>query len=481
MEEKFDYKELGLKSGLEIHQQLDTKKLFCDCPSILRNDVPDLEVKRKLHAVAGEKGKVDVAVEYQASLNKTFVYQYYSDTNCLVELDEEPAHEINQDALRTALQVALLLNCKILPYTQIMRKTVIDGSNTSGFQRTVLIAYDGFIETSQGKVGIATVCLEEDAARIIERNDNQVIYRLDRLGIPLIEIATYPDIKTPEQAKEAALHIGEVLRSCKVKRGIGTIRQDVNMSIKGGKRIEIKGVQEPALIVKTINSEIIRQLDLIEKKETQSEVRQALPDGNTKFLRPMPGADRMYPETDVPLLKLSRELIDDVKKNLPKRRSEIEEELRKTGLSNEFVKLIIDSDKLEDFKDLLLIRRDANLIAKMIAFYPKELASKKEIDFEKIDELLHKDVFVSILKEIQKGKIHEGHVKHILEKVLDGINIKDALVFEEKEENIEEQILNIIKSKPGLSENAYMGLVMKEMKGKISGSEAMEVIQKLLK
>ena len=481
MEEKFDYKELGLKSGLEIHQQLDTKKLFCDCPSILRNDVPDLEVKRKLHAVAGEKGKVDVAVEYQASLNKTFVYQYYSDTNCLVELDEEPAHEINQDALRTALQVALLLNCKILPYTQIMRKTVIDGSNTSGFQRTVLIAYDGFIETSQGKVGIATVCLEEDAARIIERNDNQVIYRLDRLGIPLIEIATYPDIKTPEQAKEAALHIGEVLRSCKVKRGIGTIRQDVNMSIKGGKRIEIKGVQEPALIVKTINSEIIRQLDLIEKKETQSEVRQAFPDGNTKFLRPMPGADRMYPETDVPLLKLSRELIDDVKKNLPKLRSEIEEELRKTGLSNEFVKLIIDSDKLEDFKDLLLIRRDANLIAKMIAFYPKELASKKEIDFEKIDELLHKDVFVSILKEIQKGKIHEGHVKHILEKVLDGINIKDALVFEEKEENIEEQILNIIKSKPGLSENAYMGLVMKEMKGKISGSEAMEVIQKLLK
>src|SRR3989344_1601530 len=447
MEEKFDYKELGLKSGLEIHQQLDTKKLFCDCPSILRNDVPDLEVKRKLHAVAGEKGKVDVAVEYQASLNKTFVYQYYSDTNCLVELDEEPAHEINQDALRTALQVALLLNCKILPYTQIMRKTVIDGSNTSGFQRTVLIAYDGFIETSQGK----------------------------------IEIATYPDIKTPEQAKEAALHIGEVLRSCKVKRGIGTIRQDVNMSIKGGKRIEIKGVQEPALIVKTINSEIIRQLDLIEKKETQSEVRQALPDGNTKFLRPMPGADRMYPETDVPLLKLSRELIDDVKKNLPKLRSEIEEELRKTGLSNEFVKLIIDSDKLEDFKDLLLIRRDANLIAKMIAFYPKELASKKEIDFEKIDELLHKDVFVSILKEIQKGKIHEGHVKHILEQVLDGINIKDALVFEEKEENIEEQILNIIKSKPGLSENAYMGLVMKEMKGKISGSEAMEVIQKLLK
>ncbi|GAJ06715.1 unnamed protein product, partial [marine sediment metagenome] len=160
-----NYEKLKFKSGLEIHQQLDTHKLFCNCPSILRKDEPDFEVERKLHAVAGESGEVDVAAQYQAGLEKTFIYQRHKENSCLVELDEEPPHEINKEALKIALQVALLLNCKIQPITQIMRKTVIDGSNTSGFQRTVLIARDGYVETSQGRVGIDTICLEEDSAR----------------------------------------------------------------------------------------------------------------------------------------------------------------------------------------------------------------------------------------------------------------------------------------------------------------------------
>lgn len=132
-----DYSGLGLKCGLEIHQQLNTKKLFCDCPSVLRSEDPDFSIRRKLHAVAGESGEVDIAAKYQSSLNKNFVYQGYEDTTCLVELDESPPREINKDALKIALQVSLLLNCKIIPITQIMRKMVIDGSNTSGFQRTV--------------------------------------------------------------------------------------------------------------------------------------------------------------------------------------------------------------------------------------------------------------------------------------------------------------------------------------------------------
>jgi len=253
-EQKIDYLKLGFKSGLEIHQQLDSHKLFCGCPSILRKDEPDYIISRRLHAVAGETGGVDEAAMYEASLDKEFIYQCYKDNNCLVDIDEEPPHEINQESLKIALQIALLLNCRIMPVTQIMRKTVINGSNTSGFQRTVLIGYDGFVETSQGKVGIDWLFLEEDSARPVSRDENKVVYRIDRLGIPLVEIATAPDIKDPEQCKEAALHIGQILRACKVKRGIGTIRQDVNMSIAKGNRIEIKGVQEPALIIKTINS-----------------------------------------------------------------------------------------------------------------------------------------------------------------------------------------------------------------------------------
>ena len=150
-----DYKELDFKAGLEIHQQLDTSKLFCNCPSVLRKDEPDFEVTRKLHAIAGESGEIDVAAQYQAELRKEFVYQGY-DTTCLVELDEEPPHEINKEALMISLHIALLMNMKPVLITQIMRKTVINGSNTSGFQRGVLIAQEGYIETSFGGLGLIT-------------------------------------------------------------------------------------------------------------------------------------------------------------------------------------------------------------------------------------------------------------------------------------------------------------------------------------
>jgi len=158
---------------------------------LLRKDEPDFVIHRKLHAVAGESGEVDVAAQYQKSLDKNFEYQGY-DSTCLVELDEEPPHEINKNALQIALHISFLLNCKIMPLTQIMRKTVIDGSNTSGFQRTVLIAKDGYLDTNHGRVGIESVFLEEDAARIVERTDEKEIYRLDRSGIPLVEIVTTP-------------------------------------------------------------------------------------------------------------------------------------------------------------------------------------------------------------------------------------------------------------------------------------------------
>ena len=305
-----DYKTIGLKSGLEIHQQLDTHKLFCECPSLLRNDEPQQTIERTLNPVIGETGEIDIAAKHEAQQNKKFKYQIY-DTNCLVELDEEPPHPINQEALKITLQISHLLNCKIFPITQVMRKTVIDGSNTTGFHRTMLIAPDGYIETSSGKIPIDAIMLEEDSARPVSTEDNIKTYKLDRLGIPLVEIATGPHMHTPEEIKEAALKIGEILKACNVKRGIGTIRQDVNISIKGSKRVEIKGFQDPKMMIKTINKEIERQQKCIEEKSCKNEVRNALPDGTTEFLRPMPGAARMYPETDVPLLKISRELINE--------------------------------------------------------------------------------------------------------------------------------------------------------------------------
>ena len=477
VELKIDYQKIKLKSGIEIHQQLDTHKLFCECPSLLRQDEPDFKISRKLHAVAGESGEIDEAAKHEAGQEKTFLYEGYNDTTCLVELDESPPEQINQEALEIALQIALLLNCEILPVTQIMRKTVIDGSNTSGFQRTLIIARNGYVETKHGKVRIDNVSLEEDAARIIIQEKGKNVFRLDRLGIPLVEVGTAPDIKTPEQAKETALHIGDILRSCKVKRGIGTIRQDVNLSIYGGKRVEIKGVQEPALISKTIIKEIERQK---KTKLERGEVRKANPDGNTIFLRPLPGAARMYPETDLPLLKISREMINHAKKTLPKLKTEVREELREKGLSEEMIKLVLSENKIEEFKALLKLYNQPNFIVKALLLYPKEISSHEKI--KNIDKKLTVDIIESIIENVAKKKISEQQVKQVMKEIVKGKKLEEALKIEKPEtENLEQEIINLLKQKPGLSQGAYMGLLMQKHKGKISGKEIAEILKKHIK
>jgi Glu-tRNA(Gln) amidotransferase subunit E-like FAD-binding protein len=474
----YDYSKLGFKSGLEIHQQLDSGKLFCNCPSVLRSDAPLKSVRRKLHAIAGETGDVDVAVSHEASLDKDFEYQVY-DTTCLVELDEAPPELINGEALKIVLQIALLLNCEILPVSQVMRKTVIDGSNTSGFQRTVLVARNGWIETSAGRVGIDSVALEEDSARVVSREGGKAVYRLDRLGIPLVEIATAPDLKNAEHVKEAALKLGEILRACKVKRGIGTIRQDVNVSIKGHPRVEIKGFQDVKMFVKSVEREVARQ---VSSKDGKSEVRNALPSGESEFLRPMPGAARMYPETDLPLLEISRGMINDAKKSLPRLRGEIEDELRKKGLSDEMIGLVLKSDRLEDFKSLVPLSSDADLIAKMLVLWPKDFAKKLGVDVEKVFQRLHLDVLEGVLENFVKGKISRNDLQDVLFAIASGKNVKDALKIEKVNfDEVEEFVRKLVKEKPGLRDNAYMGMVMKEFKGKISGKEVMEIIKKYVK
>ena len=480
--QEIDYEKLKFKAGLEIHQQLDSHKLFCNCLSVLRKDEPDFEVERKLHAVAGESGSVDIAAAYQVSLGKEFVYQGY-ETTCLVELDEEPPHEINQEAVRIALHISLLMNCRIVPLTQIMRKTVLDGSNTSGFQRSVLIARDGFIETASGRVGISYVYLEEDAARKVSDEEGKNIYKLDRLGIPLVEIVTSPDIKTPEQAKEVALYIGEILRACKVRRGIGTIRQDINVSIKGHPRAEIKGFQDPKIFIKVVEKEVERQFkDLQDKKKNLvPEVRGSNLDATTKYLRPLPGAARMYPETDLPLMKISLKMINEAKKTLPKLKKDLEKELE-NSLSKEMIKLLLKYNKINEFKEMLHIINNPNLIAKILLIFPKEIASHEKISLKEVEKILNKDALGNVLENLKKGKISESNIKHILEKIVKGKSHKEVLEIKKEDTTlVEEKIMKIIKEKPRLSINAYMGLVMKEFKGKISGKEASEIIRKYLK
>ncbi|MBW3016480.1 Glu-tRNA(Gln) amidotransferase subunit GatE, partial [Candidatus Woesearchaeota archaeon] len=249
----------------------DTKKLFCECNSTIQEKKPDYTIERKLRAVVGETGEIDIAAAQEALKGKTHIYEAYDENCCLIELDEEPPRKLREEALSIAIQLGKLMKTKFVDEVQVMRKTVIDGSNTTGFQRTALVGYDGKIETSQGKVTIPTILIEEDAARPIKEETDKITWRLDRLGIPLLEISTGPDIKTPEHCAETAEKIGLLLRSTgKVKRGLGTIRQDVNVSIEGGQRVEIKGAQDLKLIPKWVELEAQRQEKLLEiKKELE--------------------------------------------------------------------------------------------------------------------------------------------------------------------------------------------------------------------
>ncbi|MGQ9639299.1 MAG: Glu-tRNA(Gln) amidotransferase subunit GatE [Candidatus Bathyarchaeia archaeon] len=260
------YRDIGLKVGLEVHQQLDTEhKLFCGCPTNL-SEKPDVKFIRILRPTQSELGLVDQAALFEFKKGRGIEYEAAHETSCLVEMDEEPPHMLNDEAIDIALTVSLLLDSKPVDEIHVMRKLVIDGSNTTGFQRTCVISLGGSIGRDR-KVGIQYVSIEEDAARKIEDSGQTSKYRIDRLGIPLIEVATAPTISTPREAQEVALEIGRLLRATrKVRRGLGTIRQDLNISTRDGGLIEIKGVQRLDMIAEIVESEVARQLSLLEIK-----------------------------------------------------------------------------------------------------------------------------------------------------------------------------------------------------------------------
>ena len=266
-----DYVKAGLKVGLEIHQQLNVNsKLFCSCPPELFKEEPEITFLRRLRPTQSELGQVDPAAYFEFQKGVKILYEANKTSTCLVEMDEEPPHTINMDAVEVVLTASLMMNMQPVDEVHVMRKTVIDGSNTTGFQRTCIIALDGWIKVGDKTIPMQAASLEEDAARKIGTQDEgkTIRYRIDRLGIPLIEVATAPVIYSPVEAQEVAFAIGRILRDTgRVMRGLGTIRQDLNVSLPNGALIEIKGVQELELISKVVEYEVQRQLGLISVKE----------------------------------------------------------------------------------------------------------------------------------------------------------------------------------------------------------------------
>ncbi len=250
--------------GLEIHQRLSGRKLFCSCLPSEEESSECEHFTRRLHTVRSELGEVDAASAAEASRSRTFAYKAPAPSTCLVESDEEPPHPLSPMALHATLTICSLLSSQPVDELHIMRKNVIDGSNTSGFQRTAIAGIGGAINTPSGSLPIQAICIEEESAGIMEGKEGRAQYDLTRLGIPLVEIATSPDLHSGKEAEEAALAIGTLLRKTgMVSRGIGTIRQDLNISTPKGARVEIKGVQDLSLIALTVELEVQRQEKLL--------------------------------------------------------------------------------------------------------------------------------------------------------------------------------------------------------------------------
>ncbi|WP_206205601.1 Glu-tRNA(Gln) amidotransferase subunit GatE [Thermococcus sp. CX2] len=618
----YDYEKLGLKVGLEIHRQLDTKKLFSPVPSELSDEV-EFTFQRRLRPTISELGEIDPAALEEFKKGRTYIYEGSYELADLVYIDEEPPHMPDEEALRVALQIGYLLNATPVDEVHFMRKIVIDGSNVSGFQRTAIIAMNGKVETPWGTVGIPTVCLEEDACRIVERREKEVIYRLDRLGIPLVEISTTPDIHHPEQAKVVAKFIGDALRATrKVKRGLGTIRQDLNVSIKGGARVEIKGVQELDMIPLIIEREIERQLKLLEirdelrkrgvkpedireefydvteifentpskiiartiktggkvlaiklpkfrgliGKEIQpgrrlgtemadrakkyvrgifhidelpnygitelevnavieklglgeedafvlvaaeeetaknalreviqrareaiegvpEETRRALPDGNTQYMRPLPGKARMYPETDIPPILITKEMKEEILANLPELPQErVERYVKEYKIDKSLAETLVNDERDELFEELIEMGVKPSLAASTLVVVLKGL--KKEAPIENITDehikeafelylagKIAKEAFEDIFKELALNP--EKTAKQVAEEK--GLTLLSEEEVERIIDEIVQQNIEVIKAKGMGAMGMLMGRAMAKLRGRADGKLVSALVRK---
>ncbi len=268
-----DYQAIGMKSGLEIHQQLDTeKKLFCRCPILPYNEIFHAQILRHMRPTLSELGEYDGTALMEFKTKKEIIYQINKNTVCTYEMDDTPPFELNPQALDIALEVTMLLGCKLVSEVHIARKQYLDGSIPTGFQRTTILGVDGSIPYGDRRIGIIQLGLEEDACREISDAGHFRTYRTDRLGIPLIETVTMPEMRTPQEVADVAEILRWLVRSTgKVRTGIGATRQDVNVSVTGGQRVEIKGVPRIPDIPLLVHNEALRQVALLRiKKELAS-------------------------------------------------------------------------------------------------------------------------------------------------------------------------------------------------------------------
>jgi glutamyl-tRNA(Gln) amidotransferase subunit E len=264
-----DYAEVGFRSGLEIHQQLLTeKKLFCRCPAGRYSDKYDAEILRHMRPTLSELGEYDGTALMEFKTKKEIIYRINRETVCTYEMDDTPPFMIDERALDIALGVAMLYSLSLVDELHIARKQYLDGSIPTGFQRTTIVGVNGWIPYKDRRVSIVQLGLEEDACREVSDVGHRRTYLTDRLGMPLIETVTGPDMRTPQEVAEVAQICRRLVRSTgDVRTGIGAAREDVNVSVRGGTRIEIKGVPRIPRIPLLTYHEAMRQWNLLRLRE----------------------------------------------------------------------------------------------------------------------------------------------------------------------------------------------------------------------
>ena len=265
MIERLDYPSVGLIAGLEVHQQLLTEhKLFCRCPAGLYTETHDGEVLRHMRPTLSELGEYDGTALMEFKTKKEIIYLLNHLNVCTYEMDDTPPFLVNQTALDVAIEICLSMDMDIIDEVHIARKQYLDGSIPTGFQRTAIVGVNGSIPFKGRNLTITHVSLEEDSCREVKDKGHRIVWRTDRLGMPLTETVTGPELVTPEEVRDAILLCGLVARNTgRVRTGIGASRQDVNVSVRGGQRVEIKGVPKAGYAVKLVHNEAVRQVNLL--------------------------------------------------------------------------------------------------------------------------------------------------------------------------------------------------------------------------
>lgn len=269
MDRELDYAEIGLMCGLEVHQQLLTAtKMFCNCPAGLYTDEVDGTMLRHMRPTLSELGEYDGTALMEFKTKKNIIYLLNKNNVCTYEMDDTPPFLVNQQALDVAIEQCLMLGCDIIDEVHIARKQYLDGSIPTGFQRTAIVGMNGNLPFNGRELGVIQVSIEEDSCREVSDEGHLIVWRTDRLGMPLIETVTAPEIRTPQEAAQAILLVGRVCRSTgHVRTGMGASRQDVNVSVRGGTRVEIKGVPKAGWAPGLVHGEAVRQVNLLRLRE----------------------------------------------------------------------------------------------------------------------------------------------------------------------------------------------------------------------